>query len=316
MPIEGISNVVRFSRAGHLRLGVKRVSKNGKEYPAASDHFVADFQDARAAKQFHDLYGPEPKRVTIAFASEDDEINFPQYYKAYGSGAGLKCKGDGVKARRTGEQGARFDCPCPGPDGCDFGRQAGCRAVATMQYFIKGIEGLNVFQTSTGSINSIIAVNSGIKLLRMLRGRQGIAGVWVDLFLHPETVQTDEGQKTIHVLRLHIAADITSGQQLESAFDRPLELPAPVPERPDVVVEPPDEETDPEFPEAEAKVIPPREELLKALVAYCDREQIDRKTFAIPMRKHFSVNRIDDLTDAQILEYMELHEIPIDDIPF
>ena len=40
MPIKGMTDREYVTRVGKIRLGEKRISRNGKEYPAATDYFV------------------------------------------------------------------------------------------------------------------------------------------------------------------------------------------------------------------------------------------------------------------------------------
>lgn len=227
MPIKGLSDRRRFTRGGHIRLGRKTKNQRGTEYPEKSDHFIPDFESEEATALFHQLYGEKPNRITVAFAGETQEEIFPQYYKAYGASAGLKCKGDGEYAQRADDKGNLHEVDCPGPEHCDFARANGCKQMASLQFFIKGLPGIQVFQINTTSFNSILNINTGIDLLQSIRGNKRISGVWVDLLLVPQTAQANGRKVEIYVLKLDINASLDNLAALECAFEPPKSLPAP-----------------------------------------------------------------------------------------
>lgn len=232
MPIKGLSETRRFTRGGHLRLG-RKVQGQRSLYPEKSDHFIADFESPEVTDTFHRIYGAEPKRVTIAFGADEAESIFPQYYKCYGSASGLKCKGDGETAGRANAQGEIEEVECPTPQHCDFAKQngsngkPGCKQMASLQFFIKGLPGIQVFQVNTTSFNSIVNINTGIELLQTVRRGRSIRGVWVDLCLVPQSAQAAGKAVTIFVLKLDIPVSLDNLSALECAFDAPAALPAP-----------------------------------------------------------------------------------------
>ena len=82
--ISGLSSIRRLPRLGKIRLGIKKVStKTGKEYPFETDHFICPAEIKK-------VIGNEPKELKISFPINDPEVIFPQCYKWYGSGKGLK----------------------------------------------------------------------------------------------------------------------------------------------------------------------------------------------------------------------------------
>jgi len=230
MPIKGLSETRRITRGGYIRLGEMKVSpRTGAEYPSAVDYFIPDFEDQSIQETFRELYGDRPRRITVAPPPPGDPAQFfPQWYKCYGKTSGLKCKGDGEQAQRS-INGGMEEISCPGPDACDFGKEHGCRAVASLQVFIKGLPTLEVFQINTGSRNSIINLNSGIDMLQWLRGGRGIAGVWVDLVIVPQEATVDGKKKNIYVMKLIMPVGLDDVQKLTSAVEtvEPLALPVP-----------------------------------------------------------------------------------------
>lgn len=275
MPIKGLSEKRRITRGGFLRLGEmvqtcrcenghswtiypdtpkpcpecgKSMKTTTRKHPMAEDHFVPDFDNWELITPFMKLYGQEPSnknpdgypnRVTIAFASNDPEQIFPQYYMCYGKDLGLKCKGDGIRADKTTENGNRIEVDCPGASDCQYGRENECGKRAFLQYFIKGLPCLQVFQTNTTSYHSIVNLNSQIALLQTIRGGRTIAGVWVSLMLKPQNVQPDGKKKVVHVLDIEIPVSLDSIQELTSQFETPLGLPPPIDDKKDPLLNPP-----------------------------------------------------------------------------
>ena len=232
MPIKGVSEVRRITRGGHLRFGEIQVSNGGKEYPSKIDYFRADFEDPENERIFHELYGDKPKKVTIAFAYETVDENFPQWYKFYGKSSGLRCKGDGERAVRMAENGDMVDVECPTPDFCKYcagsNGKPQCGRHASLQFFIKGIPGLNVFQINTGSFNSIVNINSSIELMRGWRNGAPISGLWLDLELVPQFAQAEGKKVTIYTLRLNIKASLCEILEQRQDWRPPAALPAPL----------------------------------------------------------------------------------------
>jgi hypothetical protein len=233
MPIHGVTNAPpRFTRAGHIRLGIKTRNARGSVYPEKSDHFIADFESAESTRLFHEIYGAQPKKITIAFAHETPDEIFPQWYMCYGSSSGLKCKGDGQTALRADATGNLFEVECPTPSECDFAKSNGCKQQARMMFFIRGLPGFQVFQCNTTSWNSIKNINSGLQMLQVVRGDKPIRGVWVDLYLTPQTAQHDGKQVQIYVLKIDIPTNLDNLKALECALEiQPAALPAPDMER-------------------------------------------------------------------------------------
>jgi len=220
MPIAGLSDRRRFSRGGKIRLGEKRENAKGKEYPAKIDYFKFDPDDESLIPKFHALFGDAPKEITIAFPSEDVEDIAPQYMKCYGK-SGLICKGDGRRANRwTDGQMVEVECT-PDAASCDFAMERGqfgkpgCKPTMNLQFFIPDLPCMYTFQIDTSSNNSIVAINSGIDILRRVAGR--ISFVPIQLRLVPrETTNPDDGKKiTIYHLDLRIPVGLRDINQLQ-----------------------------------------------------------------------------------------------------
>jgi DNA-binding Xre family transcriptional regulator len=199
MPIKDLSNRGRIPRLGKIRLGIK-VPGSKSEYPKATDYFVCP-EEVKA------VYGEKPKRLNIAFHSDDIEEVFPQYYKRYGKSTGLVCKGDGEIANVMNVEIGEFEeTECLGTE-CEFYKsdKPSCKRVGNLHFIILGVNRFGVYQLDTGSINTILNINGGIDYVKEITGGR-IKLVPFILEVIPQEVSPDGKKKTVWVLRLE--ADI------------------------------------------------------------------------------------------------------------
>ncbi len=195
MPILDLTDIDRPPRQGMLRLGIKKRTEKGKEYPAEVDYFIIDpetpdeYEKNKIIDLFHITFGDKPKTISIVLVKPDtDKEQFPQSYKRYGKNTGLKCIGDGESAtctenqytaglEVTGEDSKKYPTvKCLGRD-CKFAvtndgaASKECKATGTLSVKILALAGLGVWQVTTGSFNSIVNLNSAIRELTKTYGR-------------------------------------------------------------------------------------------------------------------------------------------------
>lgn len=260
--IKGVSDVRRLPRLGKIRLGEKR-QKDGREYPAALDHF--NFSDVPFVEQ---VYGKNCRDLEIMLPHEELDVFFPQARKAYRR-SGLFCKcDDGETATRvrvgisdgagkvpkgqpmdpvgeaflkeTGEEvaiGDMFELPCPAEE-CPFTQQNFCKPIGRFLFLVPKVPRFGVYEISTTSFNSIVSLNSYIDAIRNAAGR--VSMIPLKLRLVPKQAQVEGKAKTIHHLELVFEGSI---QQLLAYSKR--ELPPPLPK----TALPSREELDKELPD-------------------------------------------------------------------
>lgn len=220
--IEGLSNIRRLPRLGKIRLGIKKVSAKGKEYPSETDYFVCPAEVRKVC-------GDEPKELNISFPMNDPEVIFPQCYKWYGSNKGLRCRGDGVNALRLNEEtGEMEEQKCP----CELLENGKCKQRASLVFMMPDVAIGGVYQIDLSSYHSIVDINSGIDYARALLNEQ-IAFVPFKLKRMPKETH-NEGKKQIHYT-LQLELDLTAeqlrgkreGQKVGYRPDRQYEIEAP-----------------------------------------------------------------------------------------
>ena len=214
MPIKGVSEVRRLPRLGKIRLGIKVQGDKKNPYPRAVDYFVVP-------EEIQPSVGEKPKKLSIMFPVEDEQVFFQQWYMRYGFGV-LKCIGDGRNARTWDEKKngfKSFDCPCEELE------KRNCSRQGILQFLLYEVPGAGVWQIRTGSKNSIIDINSSIDYIRSMCERIRM----IPLVLKREemtTPRTEEGKlksSTHHTLKIDLA-NTTLKQLLEYARVKPSQI--------------------------------------------------------------------------------------------
>ena len=251
MAIKGLSEVRRLPRLGKIRLGIKKMTAAGKEYPAEVDYFILDPQtpselkNKKIKEEFETLYGKDPKAIKIMFPVSSPEVYFPQFYKRYGSSAMLKCKGDGETAICSQPEYAKglesagedefgmLKVKCKGKECIYYGKE--CSEVGTLQVLLPELPGAGVWQISTGSFNSIVNLNSCIDYVASVCGRAHMIPLTLERRM--QEIAKD-GKKTKHYI-LHINMDFRLADLQKFALIDPtkmlLEIPAPETDKEDIV---------------------------------------------------------------------------------
>jgi hypothetical protein len=234
--IKGLSDRKRFTTLVRIRLGVKETNARGVEYPKETDAFMLSADDG-ATPEILKLYGTRTKALRLMLPFEltavdphsGQEIVWNVRNRAYGSGAGLKCSGDGgsdenlgaaeatdeewaaAVSRHTGVaptklKNGRYQIVCAGRD-CPMqaGAKKQCAQVAVFRAFLLHpttnsgspdyCRVLASCDLATGSFNSIVDIQSGIQLLAPFTGGR-TSVIPFSLIRKPTT--TYQGQKAIH----------------------------------------------------------------------------------------------------------------------
>jgi len=250
--IKGLSEVRRMPRLGKIRLDIKK-KKSGKDsrcqhaddamcwfcsYPIETDYFVVPPEVAT-------VYGPKPTELDVYLPTDDVHKVFPQRLAWYGAGK-LRCTGDGEEAIRVFKfvpqaEKSRYQvdddfelvdypCPCPLLDSED------CTRNATLNVLLPKVSLGGVYQITTGSVHSIISLNSGIDYTSALfSGRPGGAAmVPLKLKRVKRQIQYRDRLATHAILEIHFEGNTEQRNLLlESQKMVLFQLPAPEKPRPD-----------------------------------------------------------------------------------
>lgn len=194
--IKGLSEIRRLPRLGVIRLGIKKKSAKGTEYPAAVDYFVIPDEVKK-------VYGEKPKELDIILPLENLEDIFPQFYKMYGHSTGLKCKGDGEVANQINDKGEFEEVECLGQK-CPNYINKKCKEVATLNFLLPKIKLDGIYQLHTSSYHSIVKINSSLDYIKSMFGK--ISMIPLKLIVEGTEAHPDKKMKKV-VYTLRIAFD-------------------------------------------------------------------------------------------------------------
>ena len=285
MPIKDLSSRGRIPRLGKIHLGIKVKGKK-PDYPKAVDFFVCP-PEVRA------VYGDRPKRLNIAFHSDNLEEVFPQYYKRYGKSTGLVCKGDGETANRINPETKEFEeIECLGRE-CEFYKNNKCKQIGNLYFMIRGVNRFGVYQLDTSSYNSILNINGGIEYAKKLTGgRLAMLPFFLDVI--PQEVNPDGKKKTVWVLRLE--ADITKMiQAMEAKVGEVLQLEKPITK---------DIEED-LYPKDLVASIKPTTKQLTKMWTMVNKAGIEVESFKKDLIKNYKITSSKELTSEQLQEIFD-----------
>lgn len=224
------SEARRLPRLGKIRLGIKKRSQKGVEYPSETNHFVVPPEVA-------EVYGEAPTELDVMLPVEDPEIFFPQKLARYSKTGGLQCHGDKETALERIKDTAEFQprtCPCEALEKGD------CKEVSHLMVILPKVSMGGVYQITTSSKNSTMDVNSAIDYTKALIKRVSM----VPLKLRRVPMETMyQGKKATHY-SLSLIPDYTSKevQALRDGSEDMLLLPHTIeaPNEDGPFVDPPD----------------------------------------------------------------------------
>jgi len=106
-----------------------------------------------------------------------------------------------IAGRETLTVDWREGLPCLGKECRDYQSKA-CQEVMNLQFLLPKVDGLGVWQIDTGSINSILNINSDAEMIKAMCGH--VAWIPLTLSLEPVEVNNPEDgkKKTVHCMRL------------------------------------------------------------------------------------------------------------------
>ncbi len=225
-----LAQAVRYRQAEAAQVSLTPVDRAALEATMNDARLKMEALFTPEGRQISAVYGPLPRELDVLFPSDKPEECFPQSYKSYNRGTGLFCKGDGVKAMRVGENGAMTEIDCAGPE-CPIYKDKKCSEMANLMVMIPRVSIGGCWQIDTGSVNSIIDVNSGMDQVKAHVGR--LAMVPCKLRVVRRQVTAEGKKKSIFTLQVGIsswedcrnfARELTA---LRREFREGLALPAP-----------------------------------------------------------------------------------------
>ncbi len=241
---------MQMPRVAKIRLGIKKKSAKGSEYPSEVDYFVLS-DCPEVAK----VYGETTKQLPILLPLENIEAIIPHRFAFWGSDRGLKCQGDGKNALRVNaETGEMEEIECPGPAECDYACVTGkggqvakplCIRQGTLAFMLPAVSMGGVYQIDTTSYHAIQGILDDLQYIKMLCGRVSLLtiGTRCLLYLVRKPVETHgSGHKEVHwpmrielrasqddiwLVRKKATAKALEGGSNVTAITKPTDIPEP-----------------------------------------------------------------------------------------
>ena len=181
----------RLPRQGKIHLGVKAITKSGKEYPKATDYFVLPDQlrsDEGFKKALEALgeSADEPRQLPIMLPCDAIAGNLQSSCDYYGSTRGLVCRTfDGVTCKYVDQQtGELKEQPCKMRSGCEHYARGDCHWIHRLRFVIPDAAGVGVWQIDTTSPNNRANLLTEMAQIKGLMGGR-LAGIDLLLTLEP-----------------------------------------------------------------------------------------------------------------------------------
>ncbi|RIV48806.1 recombination directionality factor [Burkholderia pseudomallei] len=210
---------------GRISIG-RIVEKNGKRLPEKDDAFTLTTQvQNRGEWLLHPLNetlrkaAPGKLRtIPVRVLFNDPDLNLRAEYSLFDRDTGRPvCVGNGQTCRRVTNAGIET-LPCPGPDGCMFGRQGGCKPYGRMNVIIGDEDEMGSFVFRTTSFNSIRTLAARLHYFRAVSGNL-LACLPLELKLRGKST-TQSYRSAIYYVDL----GVRSGCTLEDALVQAKEL--------------------------------------------------------------------------------------------
>lgn len=214
--IKGFDDQFRMQRLGKIRLGVKKKTGGGKEYPSAVDYFVCP-------EEVKEVYGDKPRELDIMIPHDDIEEVFPTALKMYGSQQGLKCTGDGETARRRIKDTNDWeDIECGYKD-CKYYKKGHCTEVGNLQVILPKVKGmLGIYQIDTSSYHSTLNIKSSIQMLKQTLGRCSLIPLKLEVRMQQANPMTSNGRIKTTVPVMFMKLNHTFYEVIDMAKERKL----------------------------------------------------------------------------------------------
>jgi len=244
MPIKGITDIIRYQRAGKIRLGTRiKTDKScrcldgeGKANPDCriclgtgivhrpheEEYFVL-----KDSPELIEFYPGEPRllHVKLPLSYKLEQI-FSQDLKRYGMDK-LLCKGDGTKAQCVNfDKGELEEIECP----CNYLQEGKCGAAAILNVRISELENsMRVYQISTQSFNSIVNLNNAIReiIWRCYSNKINISSVYLQLTREKTKTQRLTGKQVAKGIHYPMFLDLDKSKY--KSWDDVIKTAEPLP---------------------------------------------------------------------------------------
>ncbi|CAN7505373.1 hydrolase or metal-binding protein [Cupriavidus necator] len=210
---------------GRISIG-RIVEKNGKRLPEKDDQFTLTSQvQNRDGWVSHPLDealrragSSKLRAIPVRMLFNDPNLNLRAEYTLFDRENGRPiCVGNGETCKRAASDGLAV-LPCPSPDGCGFGKAAGCKPYGRLNVVIGDDDELGSFIFRTTSYNSIRTLTARLHYYGAVSGGL-LACLPLELKLRGKST-TQSYRSAIYYVDL----GVRTGSSLEAAIAEAREL--------------------------------------------------------------------------------------------
>lgn len=200
---------------GRISIG-RVVERNGKRLPEKDDCFTVTTQvQNKDGWLLHPLHNQlaeaaegKLRAIPVRVLFNATDLNLRAEFSLFDRTTGRPvCVGNGETARRFAGQDGVTEVPCPGPDACVFGREAGCKLYGRLNVQVEGQEdelgsfifrttGYNSVRTLAARLAYFEAVSGGntkhLRLLLRLRAKSTTQSHRAPVYYVDLTLRNDE----------------------------------------------------------------------------------------------------------------------------
>ena len=196
MPIKGMTDQLpRFPQIGTIRKGAPK----GKNRPGRDlTYFRVEFdeQEEETAERFREIYGEEPREISINLPFDEIDRCWEAWQEAYRAGALIhRCDGEFIEYginTRTGEVLVRGGLHLETGERVPCSGKVGCKPHGRLRVIIPDLRRLAYLMVLTGSINDIVSISAQLQALRDLNGGR-LRGLPLVLQRRPKRISTPSG---------------------------------------------------------------------------------------------------------------------------
>lgn len=207
----------RLPRVGTIRLGTKKTSARGFEYPVNSEHFIFPQEGEPGNELLAGRFDEATSVLRIQFPVNDLDVVLSDFYRRH-TASGLQCRGDGEIGlelqweERVDAKGKKYnhrelvEVPCASR-GCPYPLNKECGPSGILAFLIEGVPTLGVWHLTTHSINAIQEFKAVLQLALLNFGR--ITNLPFELYRKPIEVNPDGRKKTVWTVGLRLSASVS-----------------------------------------------------------------------------------------------------------
>lgn len=151
--IRDIPNTGKLTEIGKIKIGDKKLSQNGKEYPVSLDYFRAT---GEYAKMFNEKFGEKCTNIPIVFASDNIDTVCNEHYELRDKAGRLVAEGDGKTWRLYNAEQEKYVETTAELEEIEAKTKLKAKIKLTLRFLILDIKVLGLWRFGTYGVASTI----------------------------------------------------------------------------------------------------------------------------------------------------------------